>query len=440
MTKKTNVSHTISLDGVTRITRPGVGHIYRAVVSIADLAGFLRKAVVRYAPKYQRGFKSDLIDVKEERFSHLIPIDHPDLQIDPRRAHEMAVKYLRGTLYTSMITWNARSEPRGKEPQYDEDTMSLRIDGVLTIPDTAHRHFAYYTLAEWKERPENIPEEVVVNGEPVKNDEIKKRLADFDPDNHYLFVDIYNLEPLREGHLYDEFNDDAKKPSTAVALDLNPEKTPARRFMKHLMDASRIFAREEVETRRNTIGTKSRKLVTNATIEAAVRPMEKELLRLEKNKSVYADLVDFVCAFFEEFSSQYPAWQPSASAEDRHSLRSNSFALSNIMMHPLMRLAFELWRECQVSKRDWKKDSRWREAVSRITGPIKTKDNREEYKGAVLDRKNPDWKGRVLVMSYNKKTGKEQLSLSSTRQTRESAYQYLRGIAEVTSNSVSKRA
>lgn len=43
-----------------------------------------------------------------------------------------------------------------------------------------------------------------------------------------------------------------------------------------------------------------------------------------------------------------------------------------------------------------------------------------------MDRDNPDWKGRILVTTYNKRSGKQQLSLSSTRQTRESAYQYLR--------------
>lgn len=235
MNRRTSVLLAITLDGVARIKRRGVGHIYRAVISIADLAKLLRESKVCYAPKYQRGFRQELVDVEEERFSHLIPLNHPDADIDPRRAHMMAVKYLRGDLYTSMITWNARTGAR--EPQYDEKTMSLSIDGVLTIPDTAHRHSAYYTLATWKDKPASIPDEVIVNGEPVKKKEIEKLLSDFNPEDEWLFVDVYNLEPVREGYLYDEFNADSKKPSTAVALDLNPDKTPARRFMKHLIDS-----------------------------------------------------------------------------------------------------------------------------------------------------------------------------------------------------------
>lgn len=82
--------------------------------------------------------------------------------------------------------------------------------------------------------------------------------------------------------------------------------------------------------------------------------MEKELLRLERTKSNYNDLIAFVCAFFEELASHYPTWQPNASADERHGLRETSFALSNIMMHPLMRISFELWRDYQGSRRDWK--------------------------------------------------------------------------------------
>jgi hypothetical protein len=427
MRRRTKVSSVIRLDNVTRITRRKIGSIFRAVVSLADLAEFLRKSFVQYAPKYQRGFRQDLIDVEEDRFKFLAPISYEELQIDPRRANEMAVKYLQGNLYTSMLTWNARRESGNGEPRYDEDTMTLLIDGILTIPDTAHRHRAYYNLVLWKNDAKLIPDQVVVNRVPVKKDEILRLIADFDPENEFVFVDVYNLEPIQEGFLYDEFNDDSKKPSTAVALDLNPVKTPSRRFMNRVMQESRILSRDEVETRRNTIGSKSRKLVTNASIEAAVRPMERELIRHEKTPKTYEDLVSFVCEFFEEFSSHYSAWRPNASAEERHALRSSSFALSNIMIHPLMRLAFEMWKGYQASGKNWRNDSAWRDAIARITGPAKAVEpkSKKEWRGALMDRENPDWIGKILITVYNKKDGKPQLSLSNTRQTREAAFQFL---------------
>ena len=51
------------------------------------------------------------------------------------------------------------------------------------------------------------------------------------------------------------------------------------------MGTSRIFSRDGVETRGNTIGSKSRKLTTNSTLEGSVRPMQKQLAALEKDPS-----------------------------------------------------------------------------------------------------------------------------------------------------------
>jgi hypothetical protein len=427
MTNRTSISAKSTLQGVTGINRRGVGTVYRAIVSVGDLAGFMRRSIIRYAPKYQRGFKKSLGDVDKQRFEQLLPIDHPDLQLDPKRAAVMAVKFLQGRLYTSHVTWNARQERGSPQPEFNREKGSLVLEHTLTIPDTGHRHLAYFLLALWKTDPTTIPEEVSVDGSPVSEDEIRHLLEKFDPDAELVYVEIFNLKPEGEGYLYDEFNADLKPPSTAVALDLNPEKTPSRRFLGALMKRSKIFARDEIETRRNTIGSKSRKLTTNATIEGAVRPITAELVRLEKNRSIYDNLISFFAAFFEEFASHYEAWRPNATSEQRHKLRKESFALSNIMMHPLMRLAFDLWKDYHERGVDWSRDDTWKDAIARLAGPVKTKDPEtgEPYSGSVLDRRNPDWKTRVVIKTYDN-DGEVQWTLSSTRQTRESAYQYLR--------------
>jgi hypothetical protein len=429
---RTAVSAQTRLEGVTGILRRGVGMVYRAIVSVGDLAGFMRRSVVRYSPKYQRGFKKSLGDVEELRYAQLLPIDHPDLQLDPARASVMAVKFLQGRLYTSHVTWNARQEPGNPEPNFEESNGILTLEHTLTIPDTGHRHLAYFLLDRWKVDNSTIPEEVNVDGSPVSEDEIRGLLQRFDPAKELVYVEIFNVPAKGEGLLYDEFNADLKPPSTAVALDLNPEKTPSRRFMAALMKRSKIFSRDEVETRRNTIGNKSRKLTTNATIEGALRPMTADLAKLEGSPTTYEDLLSFVAAFFEEFARNYKAWQPNATAEERHSFRAGSFALSNIMMHPLMRLAFDLWNDYQDRGVDWQRDNAWRDVVTRISGRTTTTDpdGGAQWQGQVFDRKNPDWKSRIVIRTFDE-NGNPGWSLSSTRQTREAAYQYLREVAKL---------
>src|SRR5438128_1611623 len=87
-------------------------------------------------------------------------------------------------------------------------------------------------------------------------------------------------------------------------------------------------------------------LFTPVQIEAAMRNMCKpsELAALEKTPDAYEDLVDFMGAFFEEWAHHFPAFLPDKSADERNKLRSESFALSNVMFHPLFKLAYDLWK------------------------------------------------------------------------------------------------
>jgi len=66
---------------------------------------------------------------------------------------------------------------------------------------------------------------------------------------------------------------------------------------------------------------------------------------------------------------------------------------------------------------DWRQDRKWSNAITRIAGKANgTMD--------VMDRKNPAWQGKILVEVMDS-NGKQGWSLSSTRQTREAAFQYL---------------
>src|SRR4051794_38373237 len=148
------------LSGVTMIERRGIGPVYRATLSLEDLYYAMRRSLIRYSPRYQRGFKN-WAEMDEHDLDVLLPIHDDKLQIQPERAEMMAVKYLQGRLYTSHITWNARREPGTPPPVYDDEQGALHIESTITVPDTGHRHRAYYLIVHWKLHPEEIPASVV---------------------------------------------------------------------------------------------------------------------------------------------------------------------------------------------------------------------------------------------------------------------------------------
>jgi hypothetical protein len=421
----------VQLSGVRRIHRRGIGWIYRAEISLQDLYEAIRRSVVRYAPRYQRGFKK-WDAATEADLDQLLPIGHPELQLSIERARAMAVKYLQGRLYTSHVTWNARKEPGYPDPEYDEGRGTLAIETVITVPDTGHRHLAYYLIGLWKKNPEEIPTQVMVDGTPVSGEQIAEELENLDLKDEFVFCDVYTLTAKQEGLLYDEFNSDVKPPARAVAIDLNPHKTPARRFIYKLMDSCSIFGRNEVETRGNTIGSKSKKLTTNSTLEGAVRGFQKKIQKLEETKLKYDDLIDFTCSFFQEWARVYEEFLPGAKGEDRHALRKTSFALSNIMFHPLFRLIIEMWEDYEKRGVDWRGDKQWKDVVAAITGAITVKDpdTGKQLKVDVMSRDNPEWQGTILTKQLNQ-DGTLVWSISNTRQTRDEAYNYLRSVAGI---------
>jgi DNA-sulfur modification-associated len=423
------LSSTTALSDVTFIERRGLGRIYRATISVEDLHNAIRRAVIRYAPRYQRGL-ANWAEATEDDLNVLLPISDDKTQINPRRAQEMAVKYLLGKLYTAHIAWNARREGDAPEPDFDDERRTLVIESTITVPDTAHRHRAYYYLVHWKRNPDEIPDTVEAFGVPYTRDQIVGMLEDFDPANENVHCDVYVLSQVEEGYLYDEFNSDLKAPSTAVALALNPTKTPSRRFMSALMERCALFFPTEIETRGNTIGSKSRKLTTNATIEAAVRNMCKpsDLAALEKDKAAWDDLIEFMGAFFEEWAHHFPAFLPNKSAEERNKLRNESYALSNLMFHPLFKLAYDLWRNHYDNDEDWRLEDGWKNALAKLGGAVSTKDQEtgKEVKVPVMSKENPDWRGKILVPRFDANGTRTGFIVSSTRQTREAAYAYLR--------------
>ena len=412
---------------------PVTGRVYRGTISISQLAKLIKSGTIKYAPQYQRGFRKPKEDPTE--YEALRPLTDTALQIKVARAQEMAVKYLSGKLYSAGIIWNARKEPGEPEPTWDPQTHDLQIHTEITVPDTAHRHLNYFLLARWKREPDSIPQTVIVNEKPVLKGDIQRDLEDFDPNHSLVFLEIYNLSEEHEGWLYDQFNNEAKKPDRAVGIQLNRQKTPSRRFLDTLMKTSTVFSETEVETRSNSIGSESRKLTTISTMAAAAEQdgFKKLLISLEdddKNPTAYMDLVHFFSEFFAEYAKVFPAFVPGSSVEERKKFRDESFALSNIMFHPLFKIAKDLWLTYRSKKVNWRDQAEWKRAIARFDTQVAGPDGRRV---SVMSRENPAWLGKIAIEIYgpNGPTGKT--SLSNTRQTRDAAYQYLLEVAELNS-------
>lgn len=442
---------TVQIEDVHRVKRPGIGYVYVGRISIGDLAEALADGDLRYAPKYQRGMKQS--DDNSFDSDTLLEITNDKLEIQVKRAEAMAAKYLMALkadpdrmLFNPDVIWNARLDP-DRMPEYDQKSRILTVRTTITIPDSAHRHYAYYLLAQWASNPDSIPDDVPVSedGESISSGELEQLIQSFDPHNEEdsaVLVQVFNVSKEQEGWLFDEYNVEGKRPSNAASIDMYSDKTASRRFVTALMDKCPIFDRNEIEVRSNTIAPASRKLTTIATLDAAIKPYSKRLLELEKEKdgkAKYADLIDFFSHFYTEIASHVPEFQPTASGKARQDLRKRSFAISNILYFPLFRLAFDLWTKYSKQGVDWKQEQEWRDGIARITGEVTAEIGGAKVKVPVMARDaldegwhgNPAWQGKILVQKFDGSGQPQGWSLSSTRQTRDSAFHYLSQVAGV---------
>jgi hypothetical protein len=105
----------------------------------------------------------------------------------------------------------------------------------------------------------------------------------------------------------------------------------------------------------------------------------------------------------------------------------------------MFRLAFELWKKYHVEETDWKSAQEWRDGLARIAGATMDREYKDEQ-GSIVSEGNPDWRGKILIQTFDQ-TGKPTgWSVSSTRQTRDAAFHYLveKSGAKLTPRSSSK--
>lgn len=419
----------ILLSNVDHYNRPGLGNFYQGKLPLSDLYKSLVKGDVRYAPKYQKGFRNSRgEDLPDAHYEQLYQIWDERLDISHERAREMACKFLMGIFFNVELVWNARTDHHLFElPKYFADKRQLSLDSLLTIPDTGHRHQAYYLLVDWYYNPHKIPKSVTVNESPISKEEISELYdkVDFDPEKYSASITVFCLPTAIEGKIFNERNRNPVKPTNGIQIALDPQSTPVRRFLYKLMNNCPIISEKELEMRRSNIGNKSRKLVPVSALESALKPLKKKLFSLEKDPQLHLQLVQFTSEFIKEWASYYPEMQPGAPGEKRQHFRETSFAFSNIIIFPLFEISFNLWSLYNEYSINWRSDPNWKTLLAKLHGTVEViqKDGKKA-KVPVMSRENPQWQGVIIARTMDKK-GNEKWTLQNNRITQKSAFQYL---------------
>jgi hypothetical protein len=417
-----------------RDAEPGLGYVYEARVSHLQLFRMMERHDVLYSPRYQRGFTQRLGDEPDEKgwFNSLLEVKDERLNISQPRCEEMAVRWLRQDMTNRSIIWNARITPAFPDPKFrsDEKKRYLDVYSALTVPDSGHRHRALYTLVEWKLDPRSVPDQVIVDRQAVERAELLRLLGQYEPEHCWVNVTIYAVKPDQEGKIFYQANNLSKPAGPSVGYDLNRDQTPETRFITALMGKADIFAETEIERRFTRIGEKSRKATTLSTLVEAAKVMNRTLQQYERSdRAKYDELVAFVDTFFQEFAQHYPAWLSNASTADRQAARQHSYAMTNVMVHALFRLAYTLFENMDSASVDWRKDVAWKASVAKMAAKITITDKGKKLVVDPFSKDNPAWRGKILVQGFDRKSRRQTWGISNTRQTRQAAYTYVLSLA-----------
>lgn len=460
------------LTEVHQIKRPGIGAFYIGHITVAELYRQLDKGVIKYFPRQQRGLPVNPqqgIDSSSAEYEKLLTFDDARLRSSSLKgnlgisenAERIATKYLMGfaetpkaTLFNPGILWNIRKENGVDIPVYDANarTLSIDDDSTIVVPDSAHRHYAYKLVYEWHQDRNRIPDEVIINPEDsvaIRQEEIAALLDRFAPDDEEkadIAVEIYNLDKEQEGALFVELNNFGVRASVAASYDINPSQSYASAFMADLLSSTKVFSRDEVETRQTNISKASRKLTTNSTIVGAVKPFSTQIGKLMRSPGPYSDLIEFVDAFFLEWGQHNTAFLPNASYKERLAARLTSFCTQNIILFPMFQFALEYWFEGHENGTlDWKNKKDWKQALAKWSSNVSSKDAdgnevvvpvmARDFAGQLHDPNYPiapsvgnkAWVGKILLEKTNK-AGETVYSLNNTRDSRQAAYNYLKSL------------
>lgn len=460
----------VKVPNVDMVSRPGIGSVYKATVSLDTLYKAAINAFVKYAPRVQRGLPSE--EDHSDGYAELFPFTDSNITgksgnvgINVSRAHMMAAKYLMSfddrfdeRLFETEVLWNIRPSDDGLTPTFDSSSRILSIPNEcsVTVPDSGHRHYAFLEVGRWMRDPSLIPPNGIVYN-PLDNktltaEQIEELLLAVNPRDAVIgaiMLKIYALSEEDEGRLFYEKNQEGKPVTRGQALRINPSATNSGRFVDDLTNNTDVFSALEVIKNKGAVSAASRKLTTTSTLDQACKEFSAKLGSLrEDDEAGYNDLLQFVNKFFLEWGAHNPAFLPGAETKERVKARWVSLATQNIIILQLVKFALNFYFDCYERSEDWRTSHQWKAALAKWSGSVKERD----VDGEIVERPfmarpfagsdptkvvpesvnpvkgNPGWFNRIFV-EKTKPDGTVDYTINNTRDSRDQAYKYMIEVA-----------
>ena len=334
-----------------------------------EIAELHRTGVICYDPEQQRGWRITYRDGLEQKRQYVIK---------PSKVKEIAQAIAENREYNRVRTVNARHGHVGLayEPYDPEESRLGRlyvfrletddgIEGLLTIPDSAHRQEGDKWFAER------------IAGDQQQS--FSSEHAGFTPDTYDLVLIITLTDKQGEGESHYEHNElITKSSSTRRAFLEGGEINPANWIVHELLRLN-ATTRELVEVYENSISANSPRIITFSTLAKGIEEGWSAWI----SQSTKADIARQIDSALRMAREEIPEWDVLPFAKRRVE-RQPSLYSQAIVQRAMLRIFGEWYA---VNDRDGTPNNweRWRSLLRRLKQPY----NYETYDGRVSVARKP---------------------------------------------------
>jgi hypothetical protein len=334
-----------------------------------EIAELHHNGVICYDPEQQRGWRITYRDGVEQRRQYVIK---------QSKVKEIAQAIAENREYNRVRTVNARYGHVGLafEPYGEEDVRFGRlhvfrlktedgIDGLLTIPDSAHRQEGDKWFAER-----------IARG---KHQSFSPDHAGFTPDTYDLILIITLTDKVGEGESHFEHNELITKSSSTRRAFLEGGEISLANWIVHELIRLNETTRELVEVYENSISGNSPKIITFSTLAKGVE----EGWSAWSSQSTKGEVAKQIDAALRMAREEVPEWGLLPFARRR--IERQTALYSQAIVQRAMLRVFGEWNainEHEGSPSNWE---RWRSLVRRLKQPYVY----GNFRGEFLSRENP---------------------------------------------------
>lgn len=334
-----------------------------------EIAELHQTGVICYDPEQQRGWRITYRDGVEQRRQYVIK---------QSKVKEIAQAIAENREYNRVRTVNARHGHVGLEfePYSGDDVRFGRlhifrvndddgIDGLLTIPDSAHRQEGDKWFAER-----------IARG---KHQSFSPEHAGFTPDTYDLILIITLTDKRGEGESHYEHNELITKSSSTRRAFLEGGEISLANWIVHELIRLNETTRELVEVYENSISGNSPKIITFSTFAKGIE----EGWSAWSSQSTKGEVARQIDSALRMAREEVPEWGLLPFARRRVE-RQTALYSQAIVQRAMLRI-FGEWHAINQHDGPPHNWERWRSLLSRLKQPY----THSDYTGEFLSRENP---------------------------------------------------